>query len=79
MGKIKELYDTRVRSMPPADRLQLARLILDDLAPSETTVDVRDDWSDDDLAWVTLRSLWAASTLDSSGDRLTRDALHERR
>ncbi len=36
--------------MVPADRLQLARLILDDLAPSETTVDVSDQWDDDDLA-----------------------------
>lgn len=51
MGKIQELYDTRVRSMPPVDRLQLARLILDDLAPAPTAaVDVRDDWTNDDLS-----------------------------
>jgi len=50
MGKIQELYSTRVRPMLPAERLQLARLILDDLAPSDQPVDVSDEWSDDDLA-----------------------------
>ena len=50
MGKIQELYDTRVRPMGPAERLQLARLILDDLATSEAAVDISDEWSDDDLA-----------------------------
>jgi hypothetical protein len=50
MGKIQDLYDTRVRPMLPAERLQLARLILDNLAPAETAVDVSDEWADDDLA-----------------------------
>lgn len=50
MGKIQDLYNTRVRPMPPAERLQLARLIIDDLAPSEKPLDVSDDWSEDDLA-----------------------------
>jgi len=56
MGKIQDLYDTRVRPMPPAERLQLARLIIDDLAPSEKPLDVSDDWSDDDLADLTAYS-----------------------
>jgi len=56
MGKIQDLYDTRVRPMPPAERLQLARLIIDDLAPSEKPLDVNDDWSDDDLADLTAYS-----------------------
>jgi hypothetical protein len=50
MGKIQDLYDTRIRPMGPAERLQLARLILDELAPSENAVDVSDEWGDDDLA-----------------------------
>jgi predicted DNA-binding antitoxin AbrB/MazE fold protein len=29
--------------------------------------------------WEDLRTLWRESTLDSGGDRLTRDQLHERR
>jgi hypothetical protein len=50
MTKIQDLYESRVRPMVPAERLQLARLILDDLAPSDTAVDVSDEWDDDDLA-----------------------------
>jgi hypothetical protein len=56
MGKIQELYESRVRPMVPAERLQLARLILDDLAPSETAVDISDGWGDDDLADVAAYS-----------------------
>ena len=55
MGKIQDLYNTRVRPMVPAERLQLARLILDDLAPSEDSIDVSDKWRDDDLADVAAR------------------------
>lgn len=29
-------------------------------------------------AWESLRTLWRESPLDSGGDRLTRDQLHER-
>ncbi len=50
MGKIQDLYDSRVRPMRPAERLQLAKLIIDELAPSDKPLDVSDDWSDDDLA-----------------------------
>ncbi len=50
MTKIQDLYESRVKPMVPAERLQLARLILDDLAPSETTIDVSNHWDDDDLA-----------------------------
>jgi hypothetical protein len=46
-----------VRPMQPAERLQLARLILDDLAPSDTAVDHKDEWSDDDLADVAAYSV----------------------
>jgi len=56
MGKIQDLYTTRVRPMPPAERLQLARLILDDLAPTELPIDISDEWTDDDLADVIAAS-----------------------
>jgi hypothetical protein len=56
MSKIQELYEARVKPMVPAERLQLARLILDDLAPSENAVDVNDAWSDDDLADLAAHS-----------------------
>jgi predicted DNA-binding antitoxin AbrB/MazE fold protein len=32
-----------------------------------------------DESWEMLQRLWSASTLNSGGDRLTRDELHERR
>jgi len=61
MGKFQDLYNTRVRPMPPAERLQLAKLIIDDLAPSEKPLDVSDDWSDDDLADLTAFSAHQAA------------------
>jgi len=30
-------------------------------------------------SWATLQRIWNASTLNSGGDRLTREQLHERR
>jgi cytochrome c553 len=42
--------------MLPAERLQLARLILDDLAPTEQPVDISDEWTDDDIADVAAHS-----------------------
>jgi hypothetical protein len=50
MTKIQDLYESPVRPMVPAERLQLARLILNDLAPSDTFIDISDQWDDDDLA-----------------------------
>jgi hypothetical protein len=55
MSKIQDLYDTRVRPMLPAERLQLARLILDDLAPADEAVDVSDKWRDDNLVGGSAR------------------------
>jgi len=65
MGKIQDLYEGSVRPMPPAERLQLARLILDDLAPAEKPVDISDEWSDDDVADL---SAYAADQATRSTD-----------
>jgi hypothetical protein len=51
--------------MSPAERLQLAKLILDDLAPAETTVDTSDEWSDDDLAEISAYSAQHGNALDA--------------
>jgi hypothetical protein len=56
MGKIQDIYDTRVRPMTPVERLQLAKLILDDLARSEYAVDISDEWNEDDRAEVAAYS-----------------------
>jgi len=68
MSKIQDLYESQVKPMVPAERLQLARLILDDLAPSDTAVDVNDEWSDDDLADVAAHAArQAAQSTAESG------------
>jgi hypothetical protein len=67
MGKIQDLYDSRVRPMSPAERLQLARLILNSLAPVENAIDVSDEWADDDLAEASAYSA-------QHGDGLNADA-----
>jgi len=48
MVNVEELYEEQIRSLPTADRLRLATLILNDIPP-QSVVDYRDDWSDDDL------------------------------
>ncbi len=53
--------ESSVRPIVPAECLQLARLILDNLAPGHTGVDVSDEWSDDDLADVVAFSARHAS------------------
>lgn len=64
MGKIQDLYDDRVRPMSPVERLQLAKFILDELAPAENAVDVSE--TDDDLAEFSAYSA-------QHGDDLTPD------
>lgn len=68
MKNVKELYETRVRPLVPAERLQLARLILDDLAPSvgNGDVDVSDAWSDEDVADL---AAFSARSAGRGGDR----------
>ncbi len=65
MSRIQDLYDTRVRQMPPAERLQVARLIIDEFAPSKMPLDVSDDWSEDDLADL---AAFSAQKAERSGD-----------
>ena len=54
----REIYDRTIRQLPPVERLQLASLILDDLAASSGAgLDFRDDWSEEDVADLTAFSL----------------------
>jgi hypothetical protein len=48
MMKVEELYEEQIRSLPTADRLRLATMILNDIPP-QSVVDYRDNWSDEDL------------------------------
>ena len=52
---VNEIYQQSIKSLPTADRLQLAKMILNDI-PAESFVDYDDSWSDEDLRDVTLAS-----------------------
>jgi len=45
---VRELYEQAIRPLSPADRYQLATMILGDIPP-EAVVDYREDWSAEDL------------------------------
>jgi len=65
----RELYDNTIRKLPPVDRLRLASLILDDLAAaSGAGLDIRDDWTDEDVADLAAYSLKRADRSVSSED-----------
>lgn len=51
------LYEEEVRALPTSERLRLATLILNDIAPPPSSVvDERDDWSEEDLREWSLAS-----------------------
>lgn len=59
----QEVYTT-VRALPPSERLRLASLILQDLAPSDLAVaDRGDTWTEQDRQDLTAFSLQYASEL----------------
>lgn len=45
---VQDLYAQTVRPLPTQERLQLAALILADLAQTPVVVDYEDSWSEDD-------------------------------
>ena len=54
----REIYETTVRNLPALDRLRLASLILDDLAAANGAgLDIRDEWTDEDMADLAAYSL----------------------
>jgi len=62
------IYEETVRPLPQQDRLRLAALILNDIAPAAPppdapTVDESDDWTDEDKRDVTAFSLRYAETV----------------
>ena len=45
---VNEIYQQSIKPLAVAERLQLAKMILDDV-PAELFVDYDDSWSDEDL------------------------------
>jgi hypothetical protein len=44
---VQEIYQQTIKPLPTEDRLRIASFILNDITGGK--VDVRDEWSDDDL------------------------------
>jgi hypothetical protein len=60
----REIYENNVAQLPPVDRLRLAAWILDDLAASNGAgLDIRDDWSDQDVVDLSAYSMKHADAL----------------
>ena len=55
---VQELYERTIKTLPTAQRLRLAALILNDIAPSSEVND-SDSWTEDDLQDFTQMS-WQA-------------------
>lgn len=64
---LAELYNREIKSLSAADRLRLARLILDDIPP-ESMVDYREEWNDEDLHDFTRAAVdrWDESSGETS-------------
>jgi hypothetical protein len=52
---VQELYDQTIKSLPAADRLCLAMLILNDIPP-QSVVDDSTSWTEEDLQAFTQAS-----------------------
>jgi hypothetical protein len=66
----REIYDATIRQLPALDRLQLASLILGDLAATAgADLDLRDRWSKEDISDLAAFSLKHAAGSILSDDR----------
>jgi len=54
---IHQIYEQTIKSLPVADRLRLAVIILTDIPP-QAVVDYRDEWTDEDYRDFN-RASWA--------------------
>ena len=71
---IQEIYTQILRTLPPAERLRLATLILNDLVQHDTRiVDESDTWTEQDQFDLTNFSLQYAATGYFNDEGLTSD------
>jgi hypothetical protein len=57
---IQEMYEQSIKPWPPAERLRLATLILNEIPPQEAA-NYSDDWTEEDMRDLTLHSLRRAA------------------
>jgi hypothetical protein len=61
---IDEIYTQVIRALPPGERLQLATLILNNLAPQNVAVvDESSTWTEEDISDLSKFSLQYAATI----------------
>jgi hypothetical protein len=61
---IDEIYTQVIRALPPGERLQLATLILNNLAPQNVAVvDESSTWTEEDISDLSKSSLQYAATI----------------
>jgi hypothetical protein len=53
---VRQLYKEKIKSLPAGERLELAKIILDDIPP-ESVIDFNTSWSDEDLRDATAYSM----------------------
>jgi hypothetical protein len=60
MTDVTRIYEQTIRSLPTADRLRLATMILNDIPP-QAVVDYQDSWDESDQRDASLYSLQRAA------------------
>jgi len=64
----RDIYDKTIRPLPPMERLRIATFILDELSASGGEgLDIRDDWSDEDVSDLIGYSMSQAPAESSNG------------
>jgi hypothetical protein len=68
---IDEIYTQVIRALPPGERLQLATLILNNLAPQNVAVvDESSTWTEEDISDLSKFSLKYAATIYPDDEEL---------
>jgi hypothetical protein len=68
---IDEIYTQVIRALPPGERLQLATLILNNLAPQNVAVvDESSTWTEEDISDLSKFSLQHAATIYPDDEEL---------
>jgi hypothetical protein len=68
---IDEIYTQVIRTLPPGERLQLATLILNNLAPQNVAVvDESSTWTEEDISDLSKCSLQYAATVYPDDEEL---------
>ncbi len=68
---IDEIYTQVIRALPPGERLQLATLILSNLAPQNlAVVDESSIWTEEDISDLSKFSLQYAATIYPDDEEL---------